>query len=146
MIFDKKTIITIVASILWTLIIWGLVSLAFHGRPHETKGFDRWFWMSDYGNQPTLMSGIENIVATKDYAAFQTVFSGTRMVKTIDTQEKFSTRVKLQIAMKNVQDLQSQLFSWASKTFVPMMWGQPKGRDWNDRWCGMMRWEKKFRR
>jgi hypothetical protein len=56
-----------------------------------------------------MLSGIENIITTKDYTAFQTLFTGTRMAQEIDTPEKFATRIELQSAMKQVQALQTKL-------------------------------------
>jgi hypothetical protein len=56
-----------------------------------------------------MMSGIDTIIATKDYAAFQKLFSGSRMLQEINSSEKFTTWVELQTAMKNVQDLQAKL-------------------------------------
>jgi hypothetical protein len=60
-----------------------------------------------------MMSGMENknIIATKDYATFQELFSGSRMVENINTPEKFATRVELQTTMKTVQDLEAKLRS-----------------------------------
>jgi hypothetical protein len=58
-----------------------------------------------------MMSGMKNIIATKDYAAFQKLFSGSRMVENINTPEKFATRVELQTTMKTVQDLEAKLRS-----------------------------------
>jgi hypothetical protein len=55
------------------------------------------------------MSGLENIITTKDYTAFQTLFSGSKMLEQINTPEKFATRVELQTAMKTVQDLEAKL-------------------------------------
>lgn len=68
-----------------------------------------------------MMSGIENIITTKDYTAFQTLFSGTRMVQEINTPEKFATRVELQSAMKQVHTLQSKLWSGDNGKMGPMM-------------------------
>jgi hypothetical protein len=58
-----------------------------------------------------MMSGMKNIIATKDYAAFQKLFSGSRMVENINTPEKFATRVELQTTMKTAQDLEAKLRS-----------------------------------
>ena len=55
------------------------------------------------------MSGIDNIIATKDYAAFQTLFSGSKMLEQINTPEKFATWVELETSIKKVQELQAQL-------------------------------------
>jgi len=52
---------------------------------------------------------MQNIIATKDYAAFQTLFSGTKMVEQIDTPAKFAIRVELQTTMKTAQDLETKL-------------------------------------
>jgi len=56
-----------------------------------------------------MMSGLNTIIATKDYAAFQTLFSGSRMLEQVNTPEKFATRVDLQTTLQKAKDLQSQL-------------------------------------
>ncbi|MEI6671808.1 MAG: hypothetical protein WCL02_00095 [bacterium] len=56
-----------------------------------------------------MMSGMDTIIATKNYAAFQTLFSGTRMAEMINTPEKFTTRVDLQTILEKAQTLQTQL-------------------------------------
>ena len=68
-----------------------------------------------------MMSGIENIITTKDYTAFQTLFSGTRMIQEIDTPEKFATRVELQSTMEHVQAFQTKLWSGDNGKIGPMM-------------------------
>ncbi|MEI6117937.1 MAG: hypothetical protein WCP92_01445 [bacterium] len=70
-----------------------------------------------------MMSGIENIITTKDYAAFQTLFSGSKMLEQINTPEKFATRVELQTTMKTAQNLQTKLRSGEKASFGPMMFG-----------------------
>ena len=56
-----------------------------------------------------MMSGVDQLITTKDYAAFQTLFSGSRMLEQINTPEKFATWVELHAAMKKVQELNTQL-------------------------------------
>jgi hypothetical protein len=93
-------------------------------------------------NQTQMISGIENVIATKDYTAFQTLFSWTRILENINTPEKFATRVELQTTMKTAQDLQAKLWSGEKAGFGPMMFGDKK---WWMQGCGMMwgRWNER---
>ena len=135
---SKKTLIIIASSIGWLILLWGIFSAIGHAR-YDRNDFGRNFGNAGCGmsqwNPAQMMSGIENVVATKDYAAFQTLFSGTRMLENINTPEKFATRVELQTTMKTAQDLQSQLWSGDKAGFGPMMFGDKKG--WVQR-CWMM--------
>ena len=154
MTFDKKTIITIVASVAGVIVLWGIIGFATHARNYE-RGFERGF-EGNFGNvwcsnlfqwrQTDMMSGIDNIITTKDYAAFQTLFSGSRMLEQIDTPEKFATWIELQTNIKKTQELQLQLWSGNNQWFGPMMiFGDERGRNlnkqigrWNIRRWGMM--------
>ena len=147
--FDKKTIITIVASVAGVIIIWGVIGFVAHGR-HEGRGFEGNFgnaWCGNFAQwkQADMMSGIDNIIATKDYAAFQTLFSGSKMLEQINTPEKFATWVELETSIKKVQELQAQLWSGSKQWFSSMMMfsgkGEKDGRQmkrWNMRRWGMM--------
>ena len=134
---SKKTLIIIASSIGGIILLWGIVSAIGHRR-YDRNDFGR----GCGGNQAITASGMENILATKDYAAFQTLFSGSRMVEMINTPEKFATRVELQTTMKTVQDLQAKLWSGNKNDFVPMMFG---GKKWWFQGCGMMwgRWNER---
>lgn len=155
---SKKTLIIIVSSVVGVILLWSIIGFVTHGRYEwrdfdgnfrnagcsanftQWNGFARWNWT-------TMMSGIENIIATKDYTAFQTLFSWTRMLQQIDTPEKFATRVELQTTIKKAQDLESQLWSGSNNDFGPMMfWNQQWEKDWkymmwreNGRWNMMQR-------
>ncbi len=151
---SKKTLI-IIASSLWGLILlWGLLSVVGHGnydRDDSGKFFGTPGCTMGQWNSHQIMSGMENIIATKDYVAFQKLFSGSRMLDTINTPEKFATRVELQTTMKTAQDLAAKLWSGTQGGFGPMMFdGQQKwsqgcpmmGGRWNERWNERwaMRW------
>lgn len=137
--FDKKTIIIIVSSVAGVILLWAIISFASHTR-HNERDFGRGFENSACGanfakwNQAQMMSGIENIITTKDYTAFQTLFTGTRMIQDINTPEKFATRVELQTAIKKVQDLETQLWSENKANLGPMMMfgGNQDGREWRN--------------
>lgn len=117
---SKKTLIIIVSSVAGVIVLWSILSFVGHGRDR----FERGFGNGGCGmNQSQMMSGMENIVATKDYAAFQKLFSGSRMLEQINTPEKFATRVELQTTMKTAQDLQTKLWSGGKAGFGPMMFG-----------------------
>ena len=148
----KKTLIIIVSSVVGVILLWGILSVVGHGR-YERNNFGRNF--GNYGcamgqwrqwNPDTMMSWMQNIIATKDYAAFQTLFSGTKMVEQIDTPAKFAIRVELQTTMKTAQDLETKLWSGINGDFGPMMsnatcaqW-QRQGWRWeNERWNMMRR-------
>jgi len=137
--FDKKTIIIAASSVAGLLLLCGIFCFAFHGR-YEWRGGERWQRSENCGgnfargNQSAMMSGMDTVIATKDYEAFQKLVSGSRMADTINTPEKFATRVELQTTMKKTQDLQNQLWSWSSVPGCPMM---------NDQWRAgrkMMEW------
>lgn len=135
MTFDKKTLIIIVSSVAGVILLWGIISFAAHGR-YERNDFERNFgnpWChndSMKGNQAHLMSGIENIITTKDYAAFQKLFIGTRTIQTVNTPEKFAIRVELQTAIEKAQTLQTQLWSGDNNSICPMMFGnQQAGKE-----------------
>ncbi|MFA6255779.1 MAG: hypothetical protein WC606_01225 [Candidatus Absconditabacterales bacterium] len=125
MTFDKKTIITIAASVAGVIVLGGIIGLAAHTR-HYNNRFEGKFGNAGCGifaegKQAEMMSGLENIITTKDYTAFQTLFSGSKMLEQINTPEKFATRVELQTAMKTVQDLEAKLGSGSNAGFNPMM-------------------------
>jgi len=140
MTFDKKTIITIVASVAGVIVLWGIIGFATHARPYE-RGFERGF-QENFGNagcgnfaqwkQADMMSGIDNIIATKDYATFQTLFSGSRMLEQINTPEKFATWIELHASMKNAQELRTELWLWDKEWFGPMMMPGGNCKWWKD--------------
>jgi len=138
---DKKIIITIVSTVVGVLVLWGIISLIGHGR-YDRNDFGRNFGAPGCGirqwNPAQMMSGMENIIATKDYAAFQTLFSGSRMAETINTPEKFAARV----------EFQTQFWSGDKGGFGPMMFGGKQdwpqgcpmmGGRWDERWNMMRR-------
>jgi len=141
--FDKKVIITIVSTVVGVILLWGIISFAAHGR-YEGRNFGRSLGNpgcnSSFakGNQTQMMSGIKNIIATKDYAAFQTLFSGSRMLQEINTPEKFATRVELQTTIQKSQELQTQLWSGNKNSFGPMMFDNMCGQAWRKNWVWMM--------
>ena len=140
MTFDKKTIITIVASVAGVIVLWGIIGFATHARQYN-DGFRGNFQnvrnVRNVGNmgcnnfaqwkQADMMSGIDNIVETKDYATFQTLFSGSRMLEQIDTPEKFATWVELHTSMENAQELRTELWLDNTEWFGPMMMFGDKG-------------------
>ena len=138
---NKKTIIIVASSVVGVILLWGIIGLVVHGR-YEWRDFERWFTNPGCSanfapwNSATMMSGLENIINTKDYAAFQKLFSWTRMAQVISTPEKFTTRIDLQTTMKKAQDLENQLWSWSNNNFGPMMmlWNQ----QWEKNWRCMM--------
>jgi len=157
MTFDKKTIITIVASVAGVIVLWGIIGFATHARQYN-GGFRGNFQNArNVGNmgcnnfaqwkQADMMSGIDNIIETKDYAAFQTLFSGSRMLEQIDTPEKFATWVELHTSMENAQELRAQLWLENKEWFGPMMMFGDKGGNnceqigkWNIRRGNIRKW------
>ena len=138
---SKKTLIIIASSVAGVILLWGILSIVGHRR-YERNGFERGFGapgcaMSQW-NPDTLLSGIKNIITTKDYAAFQTLFSGSKMLQQINTPEKFATRVELQNAMTTVQKLQATLWSGTHGDFGPMMLGTTCGQVGRPAWRWMM--------
>lgn len=140
--FDKKTIIITASSVAGLLLLCGIFCFAFHGNYAWRGGerWERWERMENCGgnfargNQPAMMSGMDTVISTKDYAAFQKLVSGSHLADTINTPEKFATRVELQTTMKKTQDLQNQLWSWSMMPGCPIM---------NDQWREgrhMMKW------
>lgn len=137
---SKKILTIIISSVLGIMLLWGILSVVGHGKYERNdfwRGFE-WmgFWNTSCGNhfaqwenKADMMSGIENIITTKDYAAFQTLFSGTRMANMINTPEKFTTRVDLQTTMKKVQTLQTQLWSSNDDSFPMMFNNQQCGKE-----------------
>ena len=125
---SKKTLIIITSSVAGVILLWGILSIVGHRR-YERNGFERGFGapgcaMSQW-NPDAMLSGMNNIIATKDYPAFQTLFSGNKMLQQINTPEKFATRVELQNAITKVQTLQATLWSGTHGDFGPMMFGTP---------------------
>jgi hypothetical protein len=69
---SKKTLIIIGSSIAGIIILGCVLSFVGHSRDR----FERGFGNGGCGmNQTQMISGIENVIATKDYTAFQTLFS-----------------------------------------------------------------------
>lgn len=140
----KKTLIIVASSLGGLIILWSILSVVGHGnydrddlwRRFGTPGCAMGQW-----NPDAMMSGMKNIIATKDYAAFQKLFSGSRMVENINTPEKFATRVELQTTMKTVQDLEAKLRSWTNNDFGPMMGNHTCMQWWKQGWRWMMGWE-----
>ncbi len=141
---SKKKLIIIVSVIAGIIVLRWIIGFAFH-RNHERRWFEQGFgrnfgnigctanfaeWNTIGQNQTPNLSGLDTIITTKDYAAFQTFFSGSRMLQQINTPEKFATRVELQTTMKKAQELQAQLWSGNNGNFGPMMYGGQQGR-WN---------------
>jgi len=141
---SKKTLIIVVSSVVGVILLWGILSIVGHGRDYRND------YGRDFGNDgcamvqwrqwnPTqMMSGMENIIATKDYAAFQTLFTGTKMVEQINTPEKFATRVELQTTMKTAQGLEAKLWSGSKSDFGPMMGNTTCTQWWKQEWRWMM--------
>lgn len=145
--FDNKTIITIVCSVAGVLLLAGIIGFASHAR-YEGKWFENGRWFSrgfenascegnfTRWNQTQMMSWIDAIITSKDYTAFQTLFTGTRMIQDINTPEKFAIRVELQTAIKKMQDLTAQLLSGNKANLWPMMiFG---GKQERERWENFM--------
>ncbi len=140
---NRKTLIIITSSVAGIILLWGILSVFGHRR-YDRNDFGRNFgnpgcWANFVWNPTQMMSGIENIIATKDYTAFQKLFSGSRMGANISTPEKFATRVELHTAMKTVQDLQAKLWSPSQDNFGPMLFGNKKIlKEWKKtRGCSM---------
>ena len=142
---SKKTLIIIVSSIVGVILLWGILSVVGHGR-YDRNDFGRNFGNGSCAmgqwNPEHMMSGMENIIATKDYAAFQKLFSGSRMGDMLDTPEKFAARANLQTTMKTAQDLQAKLWLDEKAGFGPMMGGGKKS--WLQG-CPMMGWRENER-
>jgi len=143
---SKKTLIIIVSSIVGIILLWGILSIVGHGR-YDRNDVGRNFGAPGCGmsqwNPATMMSGMQDIITTKDYAAFQTLFSGSKMVQQISTPEKFAIRVELQATIKKIQDLETQLWSGDNDRFGPMMgYGcQPWAKAWRNLGRQMERWD-----
>ena len=140
--FDKKTTIIVASSAAGLLLLCGVFCFAFHGRYEWRERREQWGkfengacgQMFGKDQQAGMLSGMDAVITSKDYAAFQKLVSGSRMAETINTPAKFATRVELQATMKKTRDLQNQLWSWSTVPGCPMM---------NDEWRAgrpMMRW------
>jgi len=139
---SKKTLIIIVSSVAGVIVLWGILSFVGHGRDRFERGFGNGSCAMGQWNPAQMMSGMDNIIATKDYAVFQKLFSGSRMLEQINTPEKFATRVELQTTMKAAQDLQAKLWLDEKAGFGPMMGGGKKS--WLQG-CPMMGWRENER-
>ena len=121
---SKKTLIIILSSVVGIILLWGIISMVGHRR-YERNNFGRNFGAPGCGmsqeNPDAILSGMKNIIATKDYSAFQSLFSGSKMLQQINTPAKFATRVELQNAMTTVQTLQATLWSGTNDDFGPLM-------------------------
>lgn len=146
---SKKTFVIVMSCVAGLILLWGILSVVGHGS-YNRDDFGRDFGTPGCGatmaQWAAMMSGMESIIANKDYAAFQTLFSGSRMLENINTAEKFATRVEIQTTMKKVQELQATLWSWNNGKFGPMMLGNTCWQDWkwmmggeNGRWNMMRR-------
>lgn len=138
---SKKTLIIVASSIGGLIVLWGILSVVGHGnydRDDFWRGFGTPGCAMGQWNPDAMMSGMKNIIATKDYTAFQTLFSGSRMLEQIDTPAKFATRVELQTAMTTVQDLEAKLWSGNKAGFGPMMGNGTCGQWWKQGWRWMM--------
>ena len=142
---DKKMIVMLSCIVWWVIIILLVVWLIFrwrHPRGFEWRGFAcgiqwnfEWKW-----KQNEMMSGVQNVIANKDYAWFQKLFSGSNMLKQIDTQEKFNLRVDLNNTQQKVKEIVAQLWSGNDgKNF--MMFGPGFGDEkQGGRWMMWRRW------
>lgn len=132
---SKKVLIIIGSSLAWLIVLGCILSFVWHSRDRFERGFGNAGCGMSQWNPAQMISGMENIIATKDYVAFQTLFSWTRILENINTPEKFATRVELQTTMKTVQDLEAKLWSENKGDFGPMMFGNKK---WWEQGCPMM--------